>query len=166
MTAIARTVRVRPCAREGCPVMFQTPHGGPQPQRYCSPECHRLDKPAPARKPTAPLRGSATAAKRRPVSVASTRQRTAVADGECVVCGGHPVDPAHLVPRGLADDGDGNPLATIPLCRPCHRSYDEGGLSLLEHLEPAYRPHLAFAVARIGLVSTLRRVTNDRRAAA
>jgi hypothetical protein len=82
------------------------------------------------------------------------------------VCGASQTDAAHLIPRGLADDGGGDPRAVVPLCREHHRAYDEGGLSLLGFLEPRYRDEMAFAVSRVGLVSALRRITNDRGAAA
>jgi len=61
--------------------------------------------------------------------------------------------------------GQEDPKAVIPLCRACHTAYDQGRLSILEHLEPLYRTELAYAVARVGLMTTLRRVTNDRLAA-
>lgn len=159
---VGRTRRRRLCARDGCDTLYEVPEPWPHPwpRRFCSTECHRLDKPQPARKPTTSLRHSATTAKRKPVSVASTRQRAAVKDRACVVCARGPVDPAHLLPRGLADDGDGDPRAVVPLCRECHREYDTDGLSLLEHLEPRFRSELAFAVERVGLLRTLKRVTN------
>ncbi len=91
----------------------------------------------------------------------STRQREAVTDKACAVCCSMPCDPAHLIDKSLATDL-GDPLAVIPLCRRCHRAYDEGGLDLLPYLEPRYRAELAFAVERVGLLTTLQRVTNDR----
>jgi HNH endonuclease len=83
----------------------------------------------------------------------------------CVVCKGEPCDPAHVIPRGLLTEGQDDPRAVIPLCRGHHDAFDHGDLSLLAYLEPYYRPELAFAVQRFGLVSTLRAVTNDRAAA-
>ena len=50
----------------------------------------------------------------------------------------------------------------MPGCRRCHRAYDEGGLSLLEHLEPRFRAELAYAVELVGLLAALRRITNAR----
>jgi hypothetical protein len=119
------------------------------------------------RKPRTPLKRTAmaTATKRRPISEASPEQRAAVAIKACVVCRESPTDPAHLLPRGLCPDGDGDPRAVVPLCRDHHREYDEGGLDLLPYLEPWHRTELAFAVERFGLLSTLRRVTNQREAA-
>ncbi len=116
------------------------------------------------RKPTVPKR-------RRPISEASPEQREAVALKACVArregpCHG-PVDPAHLIPRGLCPDTDGDPRAVVPLCRHHHDGYDgkpgvAPSLDLLPYLEPHYRDELAFAVQRVGLLSTLRRVTNER----
>ncbi len=115
------------------------------------------------RKPTVP--------KRRVISEASPEQREAVALKACVArregpCHG-PVDPAHLIPRALCPDTDGDPRAVVPLCRHHHDGYDgkpgvAPSLDLLPYLEPHYRDELAFAVQRVGLLSTLRRVTNDR----
>lgn len=55
-----------------------------------------------------------------------------------------------------------DPRAVIPLCRPHHRAYDLGTLDVLPDLEPRFRQELAFAVERVGLLTTLRRVTNSR----
>ena len=159
-------VRMRLCARDECPVSFPAPHGGYWPAAFCSPSCHRNAKTPATRLKRSQLRAAPSVTRARPVSVASREQRAAVAECRCIVCGETPTDPAHLLPRGLADDGDGDPRAVVPLCREHHRDYDEGGLSLLAHLEPHYREAIAFAVSRVGLVATLRRVTNDRRAAA
>lgn len=99
---------------------------------------------------------------RRPVSPASSAQRRKVAGKACIVCAGSPCHPAHTIDRSLCPEGAEDPRAVVPLCPTHHRSYDEGHLSLLEHLEPHYRAELAFAVERFGLVSTLERLTNDR----
>ncbi len=112
------------------------------------------------RKPTTPKR-------RRPISEASPDQRIAVALQPCLVDASHEgkTQPAHLIPRGMLTVGQEDRRAVVPLCPFCHRAYDDGTLSLLEHLEPRFRVELAFAVERFGLVSTLKRVTNDRYAA-
>lgn len=147
---MSRTTRTRSCVR--CGELYPEPYPWPHrwPRQFCSDACHRKrDAPAPT-------------VKRRSVSEASREQRQAVRERACIVCARHPTEPAHLIPRGLSDDLDGDPRAVVPLCRSCHRSYDEGELSLLEHLEPHWRAELAFAVERIGLLSTLRRVTNER----
>lgn len=95
----------------------------------------------------------------------SERQRVKVMERACIVCS-HPgpCDPAHVIPKGMASD-DGDPRAVVPLCRTCHRAYDTGSLDILPSLEPHWRSELAFAVERVGLVATLRRVTNERLAA-
>jgi hypothetical protein len=97
---------------------------------------------------------------RSPVSPASPAQRARVAGRACLVCGGRPVDPAHLVPRSLG--GCDQPECVVPLDRRCHRAYDRGELDLLPHLEPRYRAELAHGLAHIGLVALLRRVTGAR----
>jgi hypothetical protein len=62
----------------------------------------------------------------------------------------------------LCPDTDGDPRAVVPLCRRHHDAYDHEGLDILPFLEPHFRVELAFAVERFGLLSTLRRVTNER----
>jgi hypothetical protein len=44
----------------------------------------------------------------------------------------------------------------------CHRLYDDGAISILEHLEPHYRAELAYAVVLVGLVAAIERTTNER----
>lgn len=108
-------------------------------------------------------RGGARRSRSRPVSPASPAQRAKVKGKACIVCAGGPCHPAHLIDRSLG--GNDDPRAVVPLCPSCHRLYDEGGLDLLGSLEPRYREELAYAVELVGLVATLRRVTNDRWAA-
>jgi hypothetical protein len=72
----------------------------------------------------------------------------------------------HLIDRSLTTDGQDDPLAVVPACFECHRAYDDGRVDILPALEPWFRDELAFAVARVGLLTTLRRVTNQRGAAA
>jgi hypothetical protein len=96
--------------------------------------------------------------KRGPVSPASSGQRAKVRDRACIVCATGPCHPAHLVDRSLG--GDDDPRAVVPLCFWHHREYDDGTLSLLEHLEPRFREELAYAVELVGLLGALRRVTN------
>jgi hypothetical protein len=74
------------------------------------------------------------------------------------------VDPAHLIPRSLG--GCDEPDCVIPLCRKHHRAYDRGELDLLRYLEPRWRPELAHAVAHLGIVGSLRRITGTRDAGA
>jgi hypothetical protein len=101
----------------------------------------------------APLRRSG-------VAPASERQRAKVVGQRCLVCGGRPVDPAHLVPRSLG--GCDGAECVVPLDRRCHRAYDRGELDLLVHLEPRYLAELAHALRHVGLVALLRRVTGTR----
>lgn len=117
-----------------------------------------------ARGSTFAVRG-ALRPKRSVVSPASPAQRAKVAGLACVVCAEQPCDPTHLIPRGITTIGQDNALAVVPMCRRHHRQYDTGILDALPYLEPAWRAELAFAVERLGLLSTVRRVTNGREAA-
>jgi hypothetical protein len=103
-----------------------------------------------------PLRRSA-------VSPASPAQRAKVAGQACIVCGGRPVDPAHLIPRSLG--GCDEPDCVVPLDRRCHRAYDCGQLDLLPYLEPRYRAELAHGLLHIGLLGLLGRISGTRWAA-
>jgi hypothetical protein len=82
-----------------------------------------------------------------------------MADRPCLVCGGLPVDPAHLVPRSLG--GFDEPACVVPLCR-CHGAFDRGELDLLPHLEPRFWPELAHGLLHLGLLGLLGRVTSAR----
>lgn len=94
---------------------------------------------------------------------ASPAQRSKVKDLECANCTTKTtIDPAHLIPRSLLGDGQDEAMAVIPLCRACHRAYDQGALDLLPAVQRFYPDELAFAVLRFGLLRTLRRVTNTR----
>ena len=154
----------RECARPGCTNRWNPSlRESSTPQRYCSTTCWRSDKPASAPKPRSPLRAVQTPKKRKPISPASPAQRTAIKDRACLACAAPPgsCDPAHLIDRSVAGEGQEDPLAVIPLCRQCHTSYDQfGGLDVLPFLEPHHRDVLAFAVERYGLLRTLQRVTN------
>lgn len=159
-----RTVRNRECPI--CSAMFSDPHGGIQPAKYCSVTCYldwkRAVRPAPKRRAQMPR--TTGVKKRKPISEASPAQRKATADRACVCCAKHAgaCHPAHLIPKGLVHDGEGDPRATVPLCPEHHRLFDTGELDLLPHLEPHWREQLAYAVERFGLLPTLRRVTNQR----
>ena len=67
-------------------------------------------------------------AKRHPISPASLEQRIKVRDQACVNCGNHDCDPAHLTSR--AQGGCDSEDCCIPLCRNCHRAFDNGALDL------------------------------------
>lgn len=111
--------------------------------------------PRPVRKPS----------KRRGISPATPDQRLKARGGACAACGLTSVeitiDPAHLIPRGMTTVGQDDPRAVVPLCRRCHRVYDDECLDLSSSLEPNYRDEVAFAVARVGLFAALRRITNS-----
>ena len=103
--------------------------------------------------------------KRQPFA-ASQSQREKVNGEPCVVCGRSFCDPMHIIDRSITTVGQDNALAVVAGCRQCHGEYDGGTLDLLPHMEPRYRQELAYAVERVGLVATLRRVTNERNAGA
>lgn len=65
----------------------------------------------------------------RPKVRAAPEQREHVRGRGCIVCGGGPVDPAHIVPQWYR--ACGHPLGVIPLCRRHHVAYDWGGFDLL-----------------------------------
>jgi hypothetical protein len=110
-----------------------------------------------ARKPLRPGKPLQRAA----AMAATDAQRAAVSGRACIVCGlASRVDPAHLIPRSLG--GCGEALCVVPLCRSCHRAYDQGRLDLPPHLEPAWRPQLAHAVGHVGLIGALRRISGNR----
>lgn len=66
--------------------------------------------------------------KRGPVSPASPAQRDKVRDRCCANCGAGNCDPAHLASR--AQGGCDSPDCVLPLCRLCHRDFDDGCLDL------------------------------------
>lgn len=153
----------RPCRQ--CGAMFDDLRPRTVPAGYCCTECHAASKPVPVpAKRNATVRKSATKTKRKAISPAAPEQRAAIRERACVVCRNHQgaCHPAHLIDRSLCSEGADDPRAVVPLCETHHRAFDELGLDLLPFLEPHYRDELAFAVARVGLVATLRRVTNDR----
>lgn len=45
---ISPLVRMRGCAREGCDVMYEDPHGGRWPRKFCSIQCYQWVKRGPA----------------------------------------------------------------------------------------------------------------------
>lgn len=70
-----------------------------------------------------------TAPKRTNGFAASPEQREKVKGRVCLNCaGGPPCDPAHLTSRGAG--GCTHPDCVVPLCRVCHREFDEGRLDL------------------------------------
>jgi hypothetical protein len=116
---------------------------------------------------TSPLAASTAAGKRSTLKpgkgfACSPAQRSKVEFAPCVRCAREGCHPAHVIDRSIAPDPAGDPRAVVPLCPECHRLYDTGVVSILEHLEPHYRAELAFAVERVGLIPALERVTNSR----
>jgi hypothetical protein len=90
-------------------------------------------------------------------------QQAKVRGLSCIVCAAvDNIDPAHLLSRSVCPEGRDDPRAVVPLCRRCHTLYDDGKLSILEHLEPYWRTELAYAVERFGLLSTLEFLTKQR----
>ena len=143
-----------------CGRWFPDPGPGKRlaPAGFCSPDCHQAGKPkgGPRRTPQKQRKAA--------IIPASPQQRASVKDRACIVCRGHAghCHPAHVIDRSLCTEGADDPRAVVPLCPREHDLYDSGELSLLEHMEPHYRAELAFAVERVGLLTTLYRVTNDR----
>lgn len=92
----------------------------------------------------------------RPVGHASPQQRAKVRwETWCRVCGAQASDPAHVTAR--AQGGCDEPDCVIPLCRSCHRLFDEGlGVEVLPVLS---REEQAHAVLHIGILGALRRTT-------
>jgi 5-methylcytosine-specific restriction endonuclease McrA len=83
--------------------------------------------------------------------------------GQCRVCGAENPEAAHIIPRSQVGPPRGeHPDNIVPLCRECHRNYDQGRLDLLPFLT---RSEQAKAVELHGLIGALRRITNDRQAA-
>jgi hypothetical protein len=104
-----------------------------------------------------------TPLQRTPAMAATEAQRAAVAGRNCIVCGtDRRIDPAHVVPRSMG--GCGDPMCVIPACRAHHRAYDRGALDLLPYLEPEWRAQVAHAVAHVGLLGALRRISGRDRA--
>ena len=100
-----------------------------------------------------------------PIAATSEEQRRKVDGVACLVCRrSDGIDPAHLASRsrGRCD----HPDCVVPLCRRCHRAFDDGRLDLLPHLDPRHRSELAHALSHLGLIALLERLTDERWAAA
>ena len=88
------------------------------------------------------------------------------AEGACRVCGAGRPQAAHLIGRRL-DRADAHgavrvhPDDVVPLCARCHRAYDGRRLDLVPYLT---RAEQARAVALVGLVAALRRLSGRRAA--
>ena len=159
----------RCCRLPSCGKLFEDPGPGKRvaPTGYCSRAC--ADKSARERaNRKAAMRAVPPRAPMRLVSP-SSRDWTDMHDkrdseGVCRVCGAEPVDAAHIVPRSLCGHGGEVADNCVALCRRCHRLYDEGFLSLEEHLTAA---EAACAVLLAGsLRAALRVISGGRESAA
>lgn len=111
------------------------------------------------------LRRGAATQRRTPLrrsgfKAASPAQRRKIAPFGCLVCRRRPCDPAHLVSR--RHGGCEHPGCVVPLCRACHRAFDDGRLELLGCLEPGFRAQLAHALSHVSLAWLVGRVTAGR----
>jgi hypothetical protein len=131
---------------------------GRKPMRSVSPK--RELEEATGKRPR--QRGSTL--KRSSAPETSPAQRKKVRGRPCAGCGreGH-VDPAHVWPR--AHGGCLHPDCVIPLCRTCHRAFDQGELDLLSRFADSEgwaveqaRPILKHGV---GLVELVRRLSGN-----
>lgn len=114
---------------------------------------------APLARTELPRGASKPLTRPRPISPASREQRAKITDVACIVCARSPCHPAHLVDRSLG--GCDHPLCVIPLCPTCHRAYDDHRtLDLTPFLEPRFRDEVAHAVAHLGLLRALLRISN------
>lgn len=106
---------------------------------------------------------SASRSKPRAISPASPEQRRHIAGRPCLIpgCNGAPVDPAHVIPRGMLTDGQDLPQAVIPLCRFHHGAYDRHELDLLP-FQSLFREEIGFAVYRMDLISVIERLSGER----
>ncbi len=131
---MTRTVRLRVCAREGCPTRYDDwDWQNVWPKRYCSMACY-LAKPKVGPKPRVPLPRTASARNPRPISVASKEQAAKRNAGASIVSGAtEGLDAAHLAPRGFRGGCD-SPDCTVPLTREEHVDFDRGRLDLLPYL--------------------------------
>lgn len=163
MSRVNPETRRRICALPTCPVLFETPHGGSWPAKYCSPTCHRASKPKKAPQPRSTLL-TTTPRAQRPISPASTAQRLKRDLGACIVTGATTnVDPAHLCPRGKG--GCDDPLCVVPLARDVHRAFDDGQVDLMPYLcSSDYTAELQHALGhyRGNLLALLQRLTGTR----
>lgn len=83
------------------------------------------------------------------------------AESECRVCGsGEGLQAAHTIGRTHdPSNGKVRPVDIVPLCVKCHMEYDGRSLNLLPYLS---HEEQAAAVEHVGIMSALRRLTNER----
>jgi hypothetical protein len=170
---IQPSLRLRLCAREGCPNRYDTLYWThPWPKAYCSAECHRDVKraEAPAPKPRMRIVTRVTEAPRRPISAGSREQVAKRNAGASIVSGQtRGLHAAHICPRALG--GCDDPDCTVPLTQAEHRAFDEPDprtgkrLDLLPYLV-AHGCHAELSHAlwhyRLDLVALLERVTGEK----
>lgn len=154
-----RTTRKRECVR--CLTLFDTPHGGPWPARFCSQDCYSRPREVKPPKPRPSMPRTTGKANRKPVAVASKEQAAKRNAGASIVSGEtYGLDAAHLTPRPLGGCSDAD--CTIPLTRAEHAAFDRGELDLLPYLV-AHKMHLEIAHAlehyRCDLPALLERLT-------
>jgi hypothetical protein len=97
---------------------------------------------------------------------ASKAQRAKVRHETCAMCGiGTNCDPAHLTAR--AQGGCDDPDCVIALCRPCHRAFDERGLSLESLLAmPRYAAERAHMASHMSFARCIQRLNPSVRSVA
>lgn len=108
-----------------------------------------------------------TPLKRKKGMSAHPKQQAKVRGLPCARCGWegdnyNPIDAAHVVPRSwvACECPDG----VIPLCRRCHRLYDEESVDILPQLEARhYHREMGHAVSEhsVSLLTVLRYVTGE-----
>ena len=107
--------------------------------------------------------------KRSGFTPASKEQREKVKGLPCMRCGADgagmvtgPIDPAHVCAR--AHGGCDDALCVVPLCRRCHREFDQGQLDLLPHLVFWCVPEIQHALGHYNgdLIALLQRLTGVR----
>lgn len=95
---------------------------------------------------------------------AKARNKVA-SEGRCRRCHSRfGLEAAHIIPRSRISAGRGGEeaLNIIPLCRWCHRAYDELGVDFSGYLT---MPEWEYAVGLVGEAEARRRITNKRDAA-
>jgi 5-methylcytosine-specific restriction endonuclease McrA len=82
-------------------------------------------------------------------------------EAQCRVCGdGRDLQAAHTIGRTYDPiHGKVQAIDIVPLCPGCHRQYDGRTLNLLPYLS---HDEQAAAVGHVGIISALRRLTNER----
>lgn len=101
----------------------------------------------------------------RAISPASPEQRAKVAGRVCASCGdpSQKCDPAHLTQR--SQGGCDHPDCVVPLCRGCHRLFDEGALDLESVLAlPNFAAERSHMAGHASFAVCVRRLRGERSA--